>query len=62
MTERSITHATFVIERTYPVAAVAACFVRLPTRQAKSKWFVGPDEWERGQIRDGFPRRRPRAQ
>ena len=45
MTERSVTHATFVIERTYP--AVAGTRVpRLADPAAKSRWFVGPEEWE----------------
>lgn len=44
MTERNVTHATFTIERTYPVPPVRV-FHALADRQAKSKWFVGPDEW-----------------
>jgi uncharacterized protein YndB with AHSA1/START domain len=44
VTERSVTHATFTIERTYPVPP-ARVFHALADKQAKSKWFVGPDEW-----------------
>ena len=44
MTERSTTHATFVIERTYS-SPPSRVFRALADRQAKSKWFVGPDEW-----------------
>ena len=38
MTERSVTHATFVIERTYPVAAVAR--VSCACRQASQEQMV----------------------
>jgi uncharacterized protein YndB with AHSA1/START domain len=44
MTERSVTHATFVIERNYP-SQPSQVFHALADREAKSKWFVGPDEW-----------------
>jgi uncharacterized protein YndB with AHSA1/START domain len=46
MTQRNITHSTFVIERDYPhaPAKVFAAFAD-PTR--KAKWFVGPDNWEK---------------
>ena len=44
MTERSVTHATFVIERNYP-SPPSQVFHALADREAKSKWFVGPDEW-----------------
>lgn len=44
MTERSVTHATFVIERTYPAAPVRV-FHALSDKEAKSKWFIGPGEW-----------------
>ena len=45
MTERSVTHATFVIERSYP-AAPARVFRALSDQAAKSKWFVGPGDWD----------------
>jgi uncharacterized protein YndB with AHSA1/START domain len=46
MTERSVTHATFVIERVYD-AAPARVFAAWATPAAKGSWFVGPDEWEK---------------
>ena len=44
MTERSVTHATFVLERTYlvPPARVFAAFA---DPAAKARWFAGPEEW-----------------
>lgn len=45
MSERSVAHATFVLERTYD-AAPARVFAAWSDRRAKAKWFVGPDEWE----------------
>jgi uncharacterized protein YndB with AHSA1/START domain len=44
MTERSVTHATFVIERTY-AATPARVFAAFASRAAKSSWFQGPAEW-----------------
>jgi uncharacterized protein YndB with AHSA1/START domain len=44
MSERSVTHATFVIERTYP-ASPARVFAAWSSREAKARWFRGPDEW-----------------
>ena len=44
MTERSVTHATFVIERTYD-AAPARVFNAFADPAAKARWFAGPDEW-----------------
>ncbi len=46
MTERSVTHATFSIERVYP-ASPARVFAAWASRAAKARWFVGPDEWEK---------------
>jgi uncharacterized protein YndB with AHSA1/START domain len=46
MSERSVTHATFVIERTYP-ASPARVFAAWSSRDAKSVWFHGPAEWDR---------------
>ena len=45
MTE-SVTHATFVLERTYD-ADVERVFAAWATQKAKVRWFVGPDDWER---------------
>ena len=44
MTERSVTHATFVIERTY-AATPARVFAAFASRAAKACWFQGPAEW-----------------
>ncbi|MEU4768691.1 SRPBCC family protein [Actinosynnema sp. NPDC023794] len=40
----TVEHATFTLERDYdaPPAAVFAAWAR---PEAKSRWFVGPDEW-----------------
>src|SRR5713101_5275586 len=43
MTERSVTHATFVIERTY-AASPARVFNAFADPAAKKRWFTGPDE------------------
>jgi uncharacterized protein YndB with AHSA1/START domain len=45
MTERSVTHSTFTIERTYD-AAPARVFAAFADREQKTQWFVGPEEWE----------------
>ena len=42
MTE-SVTHATFVLERTYD-ADVQRVFAAWATQKAKVRWFVGPDD------------------
>jgi len=44
MTERNVTHATFVIERTYPVPP-ARVFAAFADPTIKSRWFRGPNEW-----------------
>jgi len=46
MSERSVKHATFVIERTYD-ASPARVFAAWATSAAKGMWFVGPDEWQK---------------
>jgi uncharacterized protein YndB with AHSA1/START domain len=42
--KRSVTHATFVVERVYdsPPAMVFAAFAN---EEAKASWFHGPEEW-----------------
>jgi uncharacterized protein YndB with AHSA1/START domain len=48
MTKRSVTHATFVVERSY-AASPARVFNAWADPAAKRRWFGGPDEWERGE-------------
>jgi uncharacterized protein YndB with AHSA1/START domain len=43
MTERSVTHATFVVERTYE-ASPARVFAAWSDPAAKASWFADPDE------------------
>ena len=43
MTERSVTHATFVVERAYP-AKPARVFAAWADPKAKTRWFGGADE------------------
>lgn len=47
MSSHSVTHATFVIERTYP-AAPARVFAAWADPAAKARWFAGPEEWQAG--------------
>jgi uncharacterized protein YndB with AHSA1/START domain len=44
---RSVTHATFVIERTYP-ATPARVLAAFASPAAKAGWFSGSPEWARG--------------
>src|SRR4051794_32800803 len=44
MTERSVTHTTFVIERTY-AASPARVFAAFADHAIKRQWFAGPPEW-----------------
>jgi uncharacterized protein YndB with AHSA1/START domain len=46
MTERSVTHATIVVERSYD-AVPARVFTAWANPAAKARWFAGPDEWGR---------------
>ncbi|TGT36038.1 polyketide cyclase, partial [Mesorhizobium sp. M4B.F.Ca.ET.169.01.1.1] len=41
MTERSVVHSTFVIERVYPVAPEKVYFA-LSDKEAKKRWFADP--------------------
>jgi uncharacterized protein YndB with AHSA1/START domain len=47
MTDRSVTHATFVIERSYG-ASPAQVFAAFADPAAKVRWLAGPDDWESG--------------
>src|SRR5258707_2290030 len=53
MTERSVTHATFVIERSY-AASPARVFAAWASPAAKGRWFGGPDEWEKSEHKLDF--------
>ena len=44
MTERSVTHTTFVIERPY-AAPPARVFAAFADPEIKKRWFGGPPEW-----------------
>jgi uncharacterized protein YndB with AHSA1/START domain len=44
--QRSVSHATFVIERAYK-AAPAKVFAAFADAKSKAQWFVGPDNWEK---------------
>lgn len=44
MTERSVEHATFVVERTYD-APPARVFAAWADPAVKARWFAGPEEW-----------------
>jgi uncharacterized protein YndB with AHSA1/START domain len=46
---RSVTHATFVIERTYD-ASPARVFNAFADPVAKARWFAGPDEWDTAEV------------
>ena len=47
MTERSIAHAGFTIQRRYGVAPERV-FAAWADPAAKARWFGGPEEWEAG--------------
>jgi uncharacterized protein YndB with AHSA1/START domain len=46
MTDRSVTHASFTIERTYD-ASPARVFRAWADPEAKARWFSGPAEWDK---------------
>ena len=47
MTERSAEHVTFTIKRRYPTPP-ARVFAAWADPEAKRRWWLGPEEWERG--------------
>lgn len=53
MSQRSVTHASFVIERTYPVPP-ARVFAAFADPRIKARWFGAPDEWEKGEVSMDF--------
>jgi uncharacterized protein YndB with AHSA1/START domain len=48
MTKRSVTHATFTIERVYD-ASPARVFRAFAEASEKTQWFHGPEEWGPGE-------------
>jgi uncharacterized protein YndB with AHSA1/START domain len=48
MSARSVTHATFVIERAYN-ASPPRVFAAWANPAAKRRWFAGPDDWDQGE-------------
>jgi uncharacterized protein YndB with AHSA1/START domain len=53
MTERSVTHATFAIDRSFD-ASPERVFRAFSDPAAKSRWFGGPDEWEKSEHKLDF--------
>ncbi len=53
MTERSVTHGTFRIERVYD-AKPARVFRAWADPEVKARWFRGPDQWRRDSYRLDF--------
>ena len=53
MTQRSTKHATFTIERTFaiPPSRVFAAYADV---KAKARWFVGPEDWEKSNLKLDF--------
>ncbi len=48
MTERSVSHGVFTIERTYPAVTPLRVFEAFATEAGKDGWFSGPNEvWDR---------------
>ena len=44
MSDRTVTHATFVLERSY-AASPARVFAAFADPAAKARWFAGPGDW-----------------
>jgi uncharacterized protein YndB with AHSA1/START domain len=53
MTARSVTHGTFVIERSYD-ASPHRLFAAWSDPKAKAQWFAGPDDWQPSDHRTDF--------
>jgi len=53
MSDRSVTHATFVLERTYSTSS-ARVFRAFADPAVKARWFAGPDDWEQGRFELDF--------
>jgi uncharacterized protein YndB with AHSA1/START domain len=53
MTDRSVTHASFVIERTYD-ASPARVFAACSDPAVKRRWFVGNTDWDNSDYKLDF--------
>jgi len=53
VSKRSTKHATFTIERSFAVPP-ARVFAAYADAKAKARWFVGPDEWEKSNLKLDF--------
>lgn len=53
MTQRNVTHATFVIERTFD-AAPSRVFNAFADPKEKAKWFGGPPGWDEQEVSMDF--------
>jgi uncharacterized protein YndB with AHSA1/START domain len=53
MRQRSAAHSTFVIKREFD-AAPARVFAAWSHKQAKGRWFVGPEGWEKSDYQFDF--------
>ncbi|HZZ34776.1 MAG TPA: SRPBCC domain-containing protein, partial [Caulobacteraceae bacterium] len=53
MTQRTVTHATFCIEKTYD-ASPARVFRAFSDANAKAKWFGGEEDWVAGRAEMDF--------
>jgi uncharacterized protein YndB with AHSA1/START domain len=53
MTRRSTEHSTFAIERSF-AAQPARVFAAYADAKAKARWFVGPDDWEKSNLKLDF--------
>lgn len=53
MSERSVNHATFVVERTYP-ASPARVFSAFADPEIKRRWFAGPEDWSQDEVEMDF--------
>ncbi len=53
VSERAVTHSTFVIERRYEVAP-ARVFAAWADPTIKARWFAGPEEWDRQGFEQDF--------
>lgn len=53
MTQRSVTHHTMVLQRTYD-AAPARVFAAWSDPELKTRWFKGPEDWESSEFSMDF--------